>query len=100
MWSSGEEGAFREKAPSSVSLSQFPPRAAFLGEEFARNGLGIGHDRFRCPRSHDAPAVFTTARAEVDDVVRGEDDVGIVFNDHHRRTEVHQMVQHLSLIHI
>ena len=79
---------------SALAVSELAPCPPFFGEELAGNGIRIGHDGFRRSGGDDAPAVFPSAGAEVDDVVRGEDDVRIVLDDHDRRAEFHQMVQH------
>src|SRR5258706_13829510 len=62
-------------------------------EEFPRVRMRVARDLLRRPRGDDAPALLGAFRAEVDDPVRGFDNVEVVFNDEKRRPAVDQLAK-------
>ena len=62
---------------------QIPPRVR----------LRTRRDGFRRPHRDDLAAATPAFWSQVDDVIRGLDDVQVVFDDQHRVTGVHQTVQ-------
>ena len=62
---------------------QIPPRVR----------LWTCRDGFRRPHRDDLAAAAPAFRPQVDDVIRGLDNVQVVFDNQHRVTGVHQTVQ-------
>ena len=58
-----------------------------------RVGLRARRDGLRCANRNDLAAAAPAFRPQVDDVIRGFDNVQVVFDNQHRVTGVHQTVQ-------
>ena len=56
--------------------------------------LDLGNLFRRAGRDH-LPAAIAAFWSNVDDMVRGLDDIEVVFNDDHSIALIHQLVQHL-----
>src|SRR5579884_4016348 len=65
----------------------------YVGQKFARVGLGISADRFRCTRSHDVAAALATFRPEVNHPIGGLDDLEIMFDHQNRATRVDEAAE-------
>jgi len=59
----------------------------------AGQGLGTFHDVFQRPFRHDAPAIFTSAWAKVDDPICRCDGFLVMLNHQHRIPQVAQVLQ-------
>jgi hypothetical protein len=62
------------------------------GEIFSGDGIGVGGDFFDCSRGEEMAAEFAGAGAEVEEVVGGADDVGVVFDDEDGVAEVAEVL--------
>ena len=77
---------------------------AFLHKKTARYGTGISHNGLRCAGRDNKPTIVPTTGAHVQHMVRCQNHVCIVLNDHYSSSLVHQGVQYAyelaNLVHV
>ncbi len=65
-------------------------------EERARGRIRVGRHLFGCPARHHAAAGRASLRPEIDDVIRGPDDVEVVLDHDHGVALVDELVEHVE----
>src|SRR5688572_27364688 len=80
-------GTWNRRKPTSVALPQRPR------EVLAGVGSPLLHDGFRAAFGDNGPALVPALGPEVDDPVRGLDDIEVVLDHQHRVPAIHEAVQ-------